>query len=96
VEVLSPSTEAYDRGRKWAQYQRIESLTDYILISQEEPRIEYFARQEGDQWLWSAAQGLDASLSIEAIDCTLRLSEVYDKVRFPEQTASTGSIADLQ
>ena len=84
VEVLSPSTEAYDRGRKFTHYQHLESLKDYILISQEEPQVEHFTRQNGNQWLYSAAIGLEASLTINSIECILRLSEVYDKVRFAE------------
>jgi len=87
VEVLSPSTEAYDRGRKFARYQRMESLADYILVAQDEPRVEHFTRQEHGQWLMSSAEGLDASLTIASIDCVLRLSEVYDKVRFEEPPA---------
>lgn len=87
VEVLSPSAEAYDRGRKFSQYQRIASLTDYILIAQEEPHIDHYTRREdgqpqGGQWLLTSAEGLDASLVIAALNCTLRLAEVYDQVHF--------------
>jgi len=90
VEVLSPSTEAYDRGRKFIQYQRIASLTDYILVAQEEPRLEHYARQGGNQWLLSSAAGLDGSLAIGSLGCTLRLAEIYDKVRFPQPPAAPG------
>lgn len=83
VEVLSPSTEAVDRGRKWAQYQNIESLTDYLLVSQNEPRVEHFARHRDDgQWLFSSAVGLDAAVRIASIECVLPLSEVYDRIAF--------------
>ena len=83
VEALSPSTEAFDRGRKFARYQRIASLMDYVLIAQDEPRVERYARQEDGQWLLSIAVGLEAVLSLPSIDCSLPLSEIYDRVPFP-------------
>jgi Uma2 family endonuclease len=55
VEVLSESTEQYDRGLKWDGYQRIESLTDYVLVSQAEPRIEHFRRDRSRTWLYQVA-----------------------------------------
>lgn len=83
VEVLSLSTERFDRGRKFAQYQQIESLSDYVLVAQDEPRVEHYVRQEGSRWLLSTATDLEGSIHIASIDCTLLLSEVYDKVTFP-------------
>lgn len=83
IEVLSPSTEAFDRGKKFANYQRIASLTDYILIAQDEARLDHYVRQPDDQWLLSASVGLDAKLVLASIGCTLLLSEVYDKVELP-------------
>ncbi|MCC6444237.1 MAG: Uma2 family endonuclease, partial [Armatimonadetes bacterium] len=80
VEVLSPSTEACDRGKKFALYRRIESLADYLLVSQEEPGIEHYARQPDDRWLLTPAEGLEASVYIASIDCPLALADVYDKV----------------
>lgn len=82
IEVLSPPTEADDRGKKFAQYQRIESLTDYLLVAQEEPRIDHFVRQPGNRWLLTAVSGMEARLAIASIGCTLLLAEVYDKA-FP-------------
>jgi Uma2 family endonuclease len=54
VEVLSGSTEQYDRGLKWEGYQRVESLTDYVLVSQTEPRIEHYRRETGELWIYRA------------------------------------------
>lgn len=79
IEVLSPSTEAYDRGAKFAHYRKIESLCEYLLVSQDQPLIEHYVRQD-DAWLLTEAAGLDASVRLESIDCMLRLDEVYDKV----------------
>lgn len=87
VEVLSPSTEAYDRGRKFSQYQRISSLNGYLLIAQDEAHVDYYARQESEKWLLTTAEGLDASLTLNVLNCTLHLSEVYDRVRFAPRSS---------
>jgi Uma2 family endonuclease len=79
IEVLSPSTEAYDRGGKFAHYRKIATLREYVLVSQDQPSIERYVRQ-GDVWILSEAVGLEASVPLESIDCVLSLSEVYDKV----------------
>jgi Uma2 family endonuclease len=79
IEVLSPSTEAYDRGAKFAHYRKITSLCEYLLVTQDQPSIERYLRQ-GDVWILSETVDLDASVSLESIGCTLSLREVYDKV----------------
>ncbi len=79
IEVLSPSTEAYDRGGKFAHYRKIESLREYLLVMQDQPSIERYLRQ-GEVWVLSEALGLEASVLLESIDCQLSLLEVYDKV----------------
>jgi Uma2 family endonuclease len=84
-EVLSPSTEAYDRGEKFFRYRNyLDPLADYILVSQHRPLIDHFVRQADGQWLYSAVVGMEASLHISSIDCRLHLSEIYDRVAFPE------------
>ncbi len=83
VEVLSPSTEAYDRGEKFAHYRRLGSLREYVLVSQDKVRIESYVRQ-GEQWLLSEADGLDETVRLESVGCELVLRDVYDKVRFEE------------
>jgi Uma2 family endonuclease len=87
VEVLSPSTEAYDRSRKFAHYRRIPSLRDYILVSQEAPIIEVFSRREGDTWLYTPYEGLDASAEVPSIGCSVPLAEVYAGVSFEPPAA---------
>lgn len=80
-EVLSPSTERYDRGEKFRRYRAIPSLQVYVLVSQETPHIEIFTRHEvGGTWVLSEASELSDILSIPVIDCALPLTEVYDKV----------------
>ncbi|MFN0170307.1 MAG: Uma2 family endonuclease [Bryobacteraceae bacterium] len=80
VEVLSASTESKDRGFKFAQYRRIESLREYVLVSQEEARVECFVRQLSGQWLLAEFVGLDAVCHLESVDCDLPLSEIYYRV----------------
>jgi len=81
IEVLSPSTEAYDRGEKFAQYQRLASLQEYVLIAQDRHRVERFARQAtGNDWLLTSASDLNGRLHLASIDCDLALADVYDRV----------------
>ena len=82
VEVRSPSTQAYDRGRKFAQYRLLDSLREYVLIAQDEARIERYVRQ-GDLWVLSEMRGLDAVLPLGAIGCSVRLADIYERVNLP-------------
>lgn len=84
-EILSPNTEGYDRGLKFAHYRTLESLTDYLLVWQTEARIEHFVRQPTDQWLLSEYQGITAIVSLPLIECELPLTDVYDRVEFPKE-----------
>ena len=77
IEVLSPSTEAFDRGKKFAYYQLMSSLTDYILIAQDEPYIDHYEKQTDDEWLLHISRGLEARVHIASLDYELLLSEVY-------------------
>ena len=82
VEVLSPSTEAYDRGFKFAQYRTIESLEEYALVSQAEARVELYRRREEGEWLFTEAVGLEAACRFASVDCSMALADVYSKVTF--------------
>ena len=90
IEVLSPTTEKYDRGRKFQQYRQLESMQEYLLIAQDSPHIERYLRQPDNTWLLADAVGLDASLELPSIGCTLKLADVYQKVTFDadENTAA--------
>jgi Uma2 family endonuclease len=82
VEVLSKSTEAFDRGAKFQAYQMLESLKEYVLVAQERPVVEQFVRQADGKWTYTSVAGLEGSLSLPSVECTLSLSAVYDKVDF--------------
>ncbi len=84
IEILSPSTEAYDRGDKFAQYRTVDSLTDYLLITQGKPHIEHYIRQPDNTWVLTDYRSLDDIVSIASIDCKLALADVYKKVKFDE------------
>ena len=82
IEVLSPSTEAYDRGFKSAQYRKIESLQEYALVSQTEARIEVFRRQPEATWLLTESIGLESGCRFDSVDVSVALAGVYSKVSF--------------
>jgi Uma2 family endonuclease len=85
IEVLSPSKEAYDRGEKFLRYRTyLDSLTDYVVVAQSTPLIEHFERKPNGEWVIAAtATELSETVTLKSIGCTLRLSEVYDRVVFP-------------
>jgi Uma2 family endonuclease len=80
VEVLSPSTQDYDRGGKFALYRTIDSLQDYVLIAQDQVRVEHYARQGPLQWLLTEYTNLGDTLTLPALGVTLGLSDIYRKV----------------
>jgi Uma2 family endonuclease len=80
IEVLSKSTEAYDRGDKFATYRKLDSLQECVLVSQERCLVEVFRRQPEALWLLSSHDDPKQVVSLPSIQCTLALSEVYDKV----------------
>ena len=79
-EVLSKSTESYDRGEKFADYRSVPSVTDYFLISQKEPLVERFTRDDGDEWPHRVYSGFEASIDVPHISCRLNLRDLYLKV----------------
>ena len=82
VEILSPTTEAYDRGDKFAHYRRMGSLQEYVLVAQHRMLVERFTRQ-GDAWAFSAVSEPGTVVELPSIGCTLALDEVYERVEFP-------------
>ncbi len=80
IEVLSESTEGYDRGKKFEHYRHIPSLQEYVLISQDRCKIEKFLKQK--EWTLFEESSLESAMELPSIQCSLKLSEVYDKVVF--------------
>jgi Uma2 family endonuclease len=77
VEVLSPSTEAYDRGRKFELYQSLESLREYLLIHQDRRHVEHFSKQDDGSWLLRTLSGQDAEIALDRLGVRIALGELY-------------------
>lgn len=87
VEVLSKSTEAYDRGAKFEYYQTIKSFREYVLITQEPFRVEQFVRKEKNVWTYFEFRKSDDTVKLNSIDCELVLKDIYHKIqqKFPKE-----------
>lgn len=91
-EVLSPSTEAYDRGKKFGHYKTISSLREYILVAQDRASIDHFVRQDDGRWLMTSVNDLNSELVMPALDLAVSSGDVYAKVEFaPEAELPEGS-----
>ena len=84
IEVLSPSTEAYDRGQKFHHYRQLSSLKEYLLISQQEQQVDCFRRQENDLWLLQSYQQ-NQVIHLENLDLQVSMVDLYEDVIFPKQ-----------
>ena len=92
VEVLSPSTEAYDRGEKFGHYRQLASLQEYVLVAQDKILIEHYRRQEkqstapftGKDWIFTDFQDIAENLPLTSIQCELSLREIYERVSFSD------------
>jgi Uma2 family endonuclease len=80
VEVLSPGTESFDRGRKFKLYQMVPSLQEYVLVSQEEPTIETFFKQAPNQWLYTVTRRLAETLYLHSLEFGIAMGDIYRKV----------------
>jgi len=86
IEVLSPSTESYDRGRKFASYRTIPSFVEYLLLAQDRVSAEHFVKQQNGGWLLTEANRFEDVLDLPSIGCTLAMRDTYDRVSQPERT----------
>ena len=80
IEVLSESTEAYDRGLKFFHYQLIPSLRDYLLVTQDYCRVEHYQRRDDNQWVYSEYHDLEDEVQIATLDCSVSTAEIYRRV----------------
>ncbi|HEV7844603.1 MAG TPA: Uma2 family endonuclease [Pyrinomonadaceae bacterium] len=90
VEVLSPSTESYDRGEKFARYKSIPGLREYLLVAQDRPFVIQLVKRADGEWLYRDFDALESLVRLESLDCEITLSEMYQNVGF---AAPTGSAA---
>jgi Uma2 family endonuclease len=91
IAVLSPNTERFDRGRKFQRYRELEPLQEYVLVAQDSPHMERFARQDSGLWQLSEVHGLQASLSLTSIACVLRLADIYEQIDFDSGESAASS-----
>ncbi|WP_159788004.1 Uma2 family endonuclease [Sodalinema gerasimenkoae] len=82
AEVLSPSTQNYDRSEKFVAYRTLDTVQDYLLIHQDRPQVEHYVKQKPQQWLLTDYEGLDATLALESLSLTLSLRDLYEAVDF--------------
>lgn len=94
VEVLSPSTERYDRGDKWAHFRHLECLQMYVLVAQDRMRVETFTRR-GDEWIYAEASGEAGVLNLEPVGCSVPLDAIYELVEIgPQGREAEGEIRE--
>lgn len=88
VEVLSPTTETYDRGKKFGHYRQLDSLREYLLVSQDQVLVERYLRR-GQDWLLTEFRDLDQVLALTSIGCEVSVREIYARVEFPGEQTGT-------
>lgn len=93
IEVLSPSSEAWDRGQKFEHFRSIPSLKEYVLVAQDHVHIEHFLRQPSGQWLLTEYGDLNSRVQFPSLDVSIAVTEIYAKVEFP---AERSPFADRQ
>jgi len=89
VETLSPTTEGYDRGEKFARYRQLDSLQEYLLVAQDTPHVEHYVRQDDGSWRLTDTDGLDATITLPSVEAELPLSEIYLDVFEGEESSET-------
>jgi Uma2 family endonuclease len=82
IEVLSESTESYDRGKKFHRYKQIPSFREYVLIAQDEYQIDVFEKNEAGNWTLRSYEGIDDVLELDSLGIQLKLADIYRKVKF--------------
>ncbi len=82
IEVLSPSTESFDRGKKFEYYRTIDTLKEYVLVSQDKPMVEIFFRQDKNTWQYSVAKGLESTVILKSLEYEIALKDIYRKIPF--------------
>jgi Uma2 family endonuclease len=82
AEVLSKSTKSYDCDEKFAAYRTISIFQEYLLIDQYLPHVEQYTKTQSNQWIFSEYSGIEASLKLESIPCTISLTDLYSDIKF--------------
>jgi len=88
IEVLSPGTERYDRGKKFDFYRELDSLKEYVLVSQDQYRVEQFLRRNGSEWGYRVAFKEDDIVEFPSVGCSISIKDIYARVAFPPDEAA--------
>jgi Uma2 family endonuclease len=91
VEILSESTEAYDRIQKFELYGSLESLAEYVMVSSLRVRVERYTRQPDGTWNYCSKTSLEDAIDLKSVDCHLRLADLYNRVAFAQPPAPAGA-----
>ena len=83
IEVLSPSTESFDRGRKFREYSRHQAISEYLLVSQDEMRVDHYVRQPNGHWDFTSICDADGVVELPTIGARLKLADIYSRVTMP-------------
>jgi Uma2 family endonuclease len=86
VEVLSPSTEAYDWGEKFLRYKSIPSFSEYLLVAQHQPFVTQFVKQSSGDWIRYDVADFGDNVKLHSLNCEMNLSEVYQDIKFATET----------
>lgn len=92
IEVLSPGTERYDRGKKFDLYRELDSLKEYVLVSQDQYRVEQFLRGNGSEWGYRVAFKEDDIVEFPSVGCSISIKDIYARVVFPPEEAPTPQV----
>jgi len=95
LEVLSPSTEAYDRGDKFTYYKSITDFREYLLIAQHRPHVTHYVKSENDKWDYEEVNDLDGTIHLPSIECALPLRELYRGVEFSADSTDRSPLGNL-
>lgn len=90
IEILSSSTEAFDRGDKFSYYKSIETFTEYLLVAQHRPHVSQFIKHGDGFWINYEFNDLSDQVDLQSVSCSLKLAEIYRDVSFPNQVTSSG------
>ena len=93
LEILSPSTESYDRGKKFEMYQSLDSLQHYLLVAQDRPSVMHFRRQTDNDWLSRLAQNLEERIVLEDLEIAIPLAEIYERIEFETQAKNMDRVS---
>ena len=91
IEILSDSTEKYDRGARFGHYQQVPSVQEYVLIAQDKPQVERFVRQADDTRVLTTFRGLDQTFVFGSLPVRVPMADIYRRVEFPETSPAEGT-----